>query len=123
MKLTLTATTENEAGNLAATGVGKVQVSPIYKAIHVAVVATYDDSTYLKEIDLGTGTTIVYAEDGKKATITVEVSDFDIFTKANEEHSYSIYIWYDGEDSECMNSNAANIDKFKFDLKFDYVDA
>ena len=123
MKLTLTATTENEAGNLAATGEGKVQVSPIYQAIHVAVVATYTGGTYLKEIDLGTGTTIVYAEDGKKATITVEVADFDKFTKANEEHSYSVYIWYDGEDEQCMNSNAANIDKFKFDLKFDYVDA
>ena len=123
MKLTLTATTENAAGNLAATGEGKVQVSPIYQAIHVAVVATYTDSTYLKEIDLGTGTTIVYAEDGKKATITVEVADFDKFTAANQEHSYSVYIWYDGEDEQCKNSNAANIDNFKFDLKFDYVDA
>lgn len=123
MKLTLTATTENEAGNLAATGEGKVQVSPIYKAIHVAVAATYTSGTYLKEIDLGTGTTIVYAEDGKKATITVEVTDFDKFTKANEEHSYSIYIWYDGEDSDCKNSNAANIDLFKFALNFEYVEA
>lgn len=123
MKLTLTATTENEAGNLAATGEGKVQVSPIYQAIHVAVVATYTSGTYFKEIDLGTGTTIVYATDGKKATITVEVADFDKFTAANQEHSYSVYIWYDGEDEQCMNSNAANIDQFKFDLKFDYVEA
>lgn len=104
----------------ATTTLGENQVNPtdIYKAIHVAVVATYGDSTYLKEIDLGKATLEV---NGKNATLSLEDAAFDAFTAANQEHSYSVYIWYDGEDAECNNTNASSIDQFKFDFQFDYV--
>lgn len=121
MKLTLTATTESTANNLGATE-DKVPVSPIYKAIHVAIVATYENGTYLTNIDLGEAT-LAYEADGSKATLTYTDNAFDAFSAANQVHSYSIYIWYDGEDSDCMNSNAANIDLFKFALNFEYVGA
>ena len=44
------------------------------------------------------------------------------FTAANQEHSYSVYIWYDGEDAQCNNANASSIDQFKFNFQFDYVE-
>ena len=122
MKLTLTATTESTTASNLGTNVGQVPVSPIYKAIHVAIVATYTDGTYLKNIDLGDAT-LAYEADGSKATLTYTDNAFDAFSAANQVHSYSIYIWYDGEDSDCMNSNAANIDLFKFALNFEYVGA
>lgn len=107
----------------ATTTLGDNQNDPadIYKAIHVAVVAAGTDGTYLKEIDLGSATPVKDA--GKKtATLTFEDTAFDAFTAANQEHSYSVYIWYDGEDTECNNANASSIDQFKFDFQFDYVD-
>ena len=105
----------------ATTTLGDNQTNPadIYKAIHVAVVATYGESTYLKEIDLGDATVAV---EGKNATLSLEDAAFDAFTAANQEHSYSVYIWYDGEDAQCNNTNASSIDQFKFDFQFDYVD-
>lgn len=107
----------------ATTTLGDNQNDPadIYKAIHVAVVAAGTDGTYLKEIDLGSATPVI--DTGKKtATLTFEDAKFDAFTTANQEHSYSVYIWYDGEDPECNNANASSIDQFKFDFQFDYVD-
>lgn len=105
----------------ATTTLGENQANPadIYKAIHVAVVATYGESTYLKEIDLGDATVAV---DGKNATLSLEDAAFDAFTAANQEHSYSVYIWYDGEDEQCNNANASIIDQFKFNFQFDYVE-
>lgn len=105
----------------ATTTLGENQANPadIYKAIHVAVVATYGESTYLKEIDLGDATVAV---EGKNATLSLEDAAFDAFTAANQEHSYSVYIWYDGEDAQCNNANASSIDQFKFNFQFDYVD-
>ena len=105
----------------ATTTLGENQANPtdIYKAIHVAVVATYGDSAYLKEIDLGNATLDV---NGKNATLSLEDAAFDAFTAANQEHSYSVYIWYDGEDAECNNANASSIDQFKFNFQFDYVE-
>lgn len=105
----------------ATTTLGDNQTNPadIYKAIHVAVVATYGESTYLKEIDLGDATVAV---EGKNATLSLEDAAFDAFTAANQEHSYSVYIWYDGEDAQCNNANASSIDQFKFNFQFDYVE-
>ncbi len=105
----------------ATTTLGENQANPadIYKAIHVAVVATYGESTYLKEIDLGDATVAV---EGKNATLSLEDAAFDAFTAANQEHSYSVYIWYDGEDAQCNNANASSIDQFKFNFQFDYVE-
>lgn len=105
----------------ATTTLGENQANPadIYKAIHVAVVATYGESTYLKEIDLGDATVAV---EGKNATLSLEDAAFDAFTAANQEHSYSVYIWYDGEDAQCNNVNASSIDQFKFNFQFDYVE-
>ena len=105
----------------ATTTLGENQANPadIYKAIHVAVVATYGESTYLKEIDLGDATVAV---EGKNATLSLEDAAFDAFTAANQEHSYSVYIWYDGEDEQCNNANASIIDQFKFNFQFDYVE-
>ncbi len=105
----------------ATTTLGENQANPadIYKAIHVAVVATYGESTYLKEIDLGDATVAV---EGKNATLSLEDAAFDAFTAANQEHSYSVYIWYDGEDVQCNNANASSIDQFKFNFQFDYVE-
>lgn len=107
----------------ATTTLGENQANPadIYKAIHVAVVAAGTDGTYLKEIDLGSATPVIDT-DKKTATLTFEDAAFDAFTAANQEHSYSVYIWYDGEDAECNNTNASSIDQFKFDFQFDYVD-
>ena len=105
----------------ATTTLGENQANPadIYKAIHVAVVATYGESTYLKEIDLGDATVAV---EDKNATLSLEDAAFDAFTAANQEHSYSVYIWYDGEDAQCNNANASSIDQFKFNFQFDYVE-
>ena len=105
----------------ATTTLGENQDNPadIYKAIHVAIVATYGDSAYLKEIDLGDATLGV---NGKNATLSLEDTAFDAFTAANQEHSYSVYIWYDGEDAQCNNANASSIDQFKFNFQFDYVE-
>ena len=105
----------------ATTTLGENQANPadIYKAIHVAVVASYGESTYLKEIDLGDATVAV---EGKNATLSLEDAAFDAFTAANQEHSYSVYIWYDGEDAQCNNANASSIDQFKFNFQFDYVE-
>ena len=105
----------------ATTTLGENQANPadIYKAIHVAVVATYGESTYLKEIDLGDATVAV---EGKNATLSLEDAAFDAFTAANQEHSYSVYIWYDGEDAQCNNANPSSIDQFKFNFQFDYVE-
>ena len=109
VKFTLNATTTLD-GN-------RTDPAKIYKAIHVAVVANYDGGNYFKEFDLGDAKPV----DGNNATLSLEDADFDVFTAANQEHKYSVYIWYDGEDEDCKNANASIIDQFKFDFQFDYV--
>lgn len=109
IKATMTGT------NLAASGDGKIQVSPIYQAIHIA----FSDGTNLYEFDLGNGT-VTYKGDGTEAYVDIESQNLTSMTTNNQEVTYSLYIWYDGEDDQCRNSNAARIDQFTYDFTFTY---
>ena len=89
--------------------------SPIYQAIHIA----FSDGTNLYEFDLGDGA-VTYKADGTEAYITISNEDLTAMTTNNQEVAYSLYIWYDGEDADCRNSNAARIDLFTYDFSFHY---
>lgn len=93
----------------------KTQVSPIYKAVHIA----FSDGTNIYEVDLGDGV-VTYEADGSKAYVTVQDVRLTDMTTNNQEVKYNLYIWYDGEDADCKNSNAARIDQFTYDFTFDY---
>lgn len=112
VSVTVTATTTGT--NLGSEN-GKTAVANIYKAIHVA----FTDGTTLYEIDLGNAT-LSYGTDGSTATLSCTPLDLKTFAKENEEVSYNVYIWYDGEDVDCKNSNAARIDQFAFNFSFHY---
>ena len=115
-KVTAKITAKMTGTNLSATVAdGKTQVSPIYKAIHIA----FSDGTTLYEQDLGNGT-VAYAADGNSATVTLSNVTLTAMDKNDQEVKYTMYIWYDGEDEDCKNSNAATIDTFSYSFDFTY---
>ena len=114
-KVTAKITAKLNGQNLAATGEGNTQVSPIYQAIHIA----FSDGKTLYEQDLGEGT-VAYAADGNSATVTLSNVALTAMDKNDQEVEYTMYIWYDGEDADCKNSNAATIDTFSYSFDFTY---
>lgn len=114
-KVTAKITAKMTGQNLAATGEGKTQVSPIFQAIHIA----FSDGKTLYEQDLGTGT-VAYAADGNSATVTLSDVALTAMDTNDQEVKYTMYIWYDGEDKDCKNSNAATIDTFSYSFDFTY---
>lgn len=115
-KVTAKITAKMTGTNLSATVAdGKTQVSPIYQAIHIA----FSDGKTLYEQDLGTGT-VAYATDGTSATVTLSNVALTSMDKNDQEVKYTLYIWYDGEDADCKNSNAATIDAFSYSFDFTY---
>lgn len=113
-KVTAKITAKMTGSDLAAED-GKTHVSPIYKAIHIA----FSDGTTLYEQDLGNGT-VAYATDGNSATVTLSNVTLTAMDKNDQEVNYTMYIWYDGEDEDCKNSNAATIDTFSYSFDFTY---
>lgn len=113
-KVTAKITAKMTGSDLAAED-GKTYVSPIYKAIHIA----FSDGTTLYEQDLGNGT-VAYATDGNSATVTLSNVTLTAMDKNDQEVNYTMYIWYDGEDEDCKNSNAATIDTFSYSFDFTY---
>lgn len=84
--------------------------SAIKNAIHVILV---DNLSNVYEIDMGSAT-------GAAPTYTVE-QNVTTFTADNQEITYTVYIFFDGEDADCKNSNAVNMSGYSFDFKFDLV--
>lgn len=113
-KVTAKITAKMTGSDLAAED-GKTHVSPIYKAIHIA----FSDGTTLYEQDLGNGT-VAYATDGNSATVTLSNVTLTAMDKNDQEVNYTMYIWYDGEDEDCKNSNAATINTFSYSFDFTY---
>ena len=114
-KVTAKITAKMTGTNLAVSGEGKTQVSPIYRAIHIA----FSDGTNLYEQDLSRGN-VEYATDGSYATVTLSGVALIAMDKNDQEVKYTMYIWYDGEDEDCKNSNAATIDTFSYSFDFTY---
>ena len=113
-KVTAKITAKMTGSDLAAED-GKTHVSPIYTAIHIA----FSDGTTLYEQDLGNGT-VAYATDGNSATVTLSNVTLTAMDKNDQEVNYTMYIWYDGEDEDCKNSNATTIDTFSYSFDFTY---
>lgn len=88
----------------------------IYKAVHIAF--TWGTNGY-KEFDLGS-VAPVYGTSAAAATLTLGSATtwLNTFDHNEEEVEFTLYIWYDGEDADCMNSNAARIDQLKFNFTF-----
>ena len=121
--VTITATTVNnvflDADGDGVNDDGDVFVADIYKAIHIAF--TWGTNGYL-EFDLGSED-VEYGTSAGTAAVTLGGSTtyLNTFTQNEEEVEITVYIWYDGEDSDCKNSNAATIDTFTYDFQFDLV--
>lgn len=91
--------------------------SDIYKAVHVVFTSTSTQGGFapaLYDLDMGSGN--LTTADGKD-TIVASI-DLDTFAAENQEIAYNMYIYYDGEDSECNNSTAINMGAYAFNIEF-----
>lgn len=84
--------------------------SPLHDAIHIVLV---DDkqtpNVYEYDMTAATGASSVYTLANQQVTA---------FTVDNEAIEYKVYVFYDGEDADCKNANALNIDAYSFNFSF-----
>lgn len=95
------------------------KVSNIRGAIHLVLVD--DKSTpnvYEYDFSSATGTPVA----GSATEYTLSAGNVTAFTAANEEITYTAYLFFDGEDSDCKNSNAVNMDAYSLHFSFTLVD-
>lgn len=94
-------------------------ISPIYQAVHIVFVQGAD----AYEVDLGSAVidTADSSVSGTTATVVLKVADVPLksFTESNQEYAYTMYIYYDGEDAQCINDNAINMASLNFNMTFD----
>jgi len=89
--------------------------SDIKKAIHIIFVD--DKSTpnvYEFDMSGATGT----AEDGSPTVYTLADQSLTAFTDSNQEITYTVYVFYDGEDADCINDNTVNMDAYSIEFAF-----
>lgn len=95
------------------------KVSNIRNATHIILV---DDKTtpnvYEFDMSNATGTAVA----GEDTDYVLENQAITSFSEANEEITYTIYLFFDGEDSDCKNSNAVNMDFYSFKLTIELYD-
>jgi len=94
--------------------------SPIVGALHVVLVDN-ESTPNVYEFDMGSATWTTSGDDANKYVYTpTNVTAFDT---DNDEVTYKVYVFYDGEDAQCMNANAINLDTYAFTFTFDLVAA
>lgn len=104
LKLTITVT-DSDTSNTA---------SNIEGALHVVLVDDKDTANVF-DLDMGSAT-------AASSVYTLNAGNLIDFTADNEQIEYTIYVFYDGEDADCKNSNAVNMDDYSFELEFELVD-
>ena len=84
--------------------------SPIVGALHVVLVDN-KATPNVYEFDLSNATE-------SNGVYTIAATNLTTFTANNEEIKYNVYLFYDGEDADCKNSNAVNMDNYTFNFEF-----
>ena len=92
--------------------------SNIVGALHVVLVDDKDTAN-VYEYDMSNATAGTGADAG---TYTLAASNITAFSATNEEIKYDVYVFYDGEDADCKNSNAVNMDDYTFTFDFELLD-
>lgn len=84
--------------------------SPLHDAVHIVLVDNKQTPT-VYEFDMSAAT-------GASSVYTLADQQVTAFTADNEEIGYTVYVFYDGEDADCKNANALNIDAYSFNFSF-----
>lgn len=92
--------------------------SNIVKALHVVLVDN-ESNPHVYEFDMSSAVWTTTGDDANKYVYTA--TNITPFDTDNDEVEYTIYVFYDGEDAECMNANALNMDAYAFTFDFDLV--
>lgn len=136
LKVTVTAkTTAVVTAGTEATALTLANISKIYKAVHIVFVpdtTTMNDNVpkangidaAVYDIDLGAATIDIAnsAVVGTTATVAFTANmELSAFNADNQEVTYTMYIFYDGEDADCINDNTIDMSGFSFELKFDLI--
>ena len=90
------------------------ETDPIWRALRVAVVTSAETLTFQFDTDPASGTDTGTIGDYTEA----QTFAADIVAGAADT-VVVVYVWFEGTDTDCMNSNALNTDTFKIDLVFD----
>ena len=94
--------------------------SPIVGALHVVLVDN-ESTPNVYEFDMGSATWTTSGDDANKYVYTA--TNVTPFNADNDEVVYTVYVFYDGEDAQCMNANAIDMDTYTFTFDFDLVAA
>jgi hypothetical protein len=92
--------------------------SPIVGALHVVLVDN-ESTPNVYEFDMGSATWTTTGDDANKYVYAP--TNVTLFNADNDEVVYTVYVFYDGEDAQCMNANALNMDTYTFTFDFDLV--